>query len=423
MAAKEQQHFSGALPFGKQIELSSIAGPTYVTAQSLVQQVAYLLSDKIWSYSPETFDLDVSAQAWARSQEKNVHGYSPRVQAMDIRSGAGTAALGYIFSKDFDVKRRHIPQAVLTSSSALNFLRQALDQLSLLYGVGNPLVAHVAAASYDGSQKGALAADYISSMWLAEDLGFSLISSQSAHESQHMSLLATLLAQDTPVLHTYDGVRMARDTTRVIDILDQSGLRAAYDNIHKSTQADDYKHSTTEGKVLKTLKAFNEELGTDYKAFEYYGHSAAETVLVTFGSVESSLAAQVAEKLANAGSRTGVVNVRVYRPFIEEAFLKVLPTTVKVIGVLGQVASTQEVGEAGIRSRLYEDILAAVSFNTILPETPEVRDVKFARSESWSPQSVAGVYHMLAGKPLDTMPQSELAPILLVPNSRNTVLN
>lgn len=409
----EQKPSAGALPFGKEIALSSIAGPTYVTAQSLVQQVAYLLSDKIWSYSPETCDLDISAREWARSRESNIHGYSPKVQSMDIRSGAGTAALGYIFSKDFDVKRRHIPQAVLASSSALNFLRQALDQLSLLYGVGNPLVAHVAAASYDGSRKGALAADYISSMWLAEDLGFNLISSQSAHESQHMSLLATLLAQDTPVLHTYDGVKMSRDTTRVIDILDQSGLKTAYDNILKTAQNDDYKHSTAEGKVLKTFKALNEELGTDYNAFEYYGHSAAETVLVTFGSVESSLAAQVAEKLAQAGSRIGVLNVRVYRPFIETAFFKALPSTVKVIGVLGQVSSTQEVGEAGIRSRLYEDILAAISFNSNLAQTPEVRDIKFARSESWSPQSIAGVYHMLAGKPLDTMPEAELAPILL----------
>lgn len=404
---------SQALPFGKQISLSSIDGPTYVTAQTLVQQVAYLLSDKIWSYSPETFDLDVSAKQWSQEQSKNVHGYTPKTQAMDIRAGAGTAALGYLFSKDFDVTRRHIPQAVLAASSALPFLRQALDQLSLLYGVANPFVAHVAAAGYDGSKQGALASDYISSMWLAEDLGFNLIATQSAHEAQHISLLATLLAKDAPTLHTYDGVKMARDTTRVIDTLGQANLRKAYQNLLETTATDDHKHSTSEGKAWKTLKAFNEELGTDYKPFEYYGHSAAEQVLVTFGSVESSLSAQVAEKLAHAGHKIGVVNVRLYRPFIDEAFLKVLPSTVRVIGVLGQVGSSQEVAEAGIRSRLYEDALAAVSFNTILTSTPEIRDVKYAKHESWSPQSIAGVYHMLAGKPLDTMPQAELAPILL----------
>ena len=413
MATKEQQLTSGALPFGKHIGLPTIAGPTYVTAQTLVQQVSYLLSDKLWSYSPDSFDLDVSARQWAQEQEQNVHGYSPKVQSMDIRSGAGTAALGYLFSKDFDVKRRHIPQAVLASSSALNFLRQALDQLSLLYGVSNPFVAHVAASAYDGSKNGTLASDYISSMWLAEDLGFNLISSRSAHEAQHISLLATLLSQDVPVIHTYDGVKMSRDTTRVVDILDQANLQKAYQNVLKAIGDDGHKHSTVEGKVLKTMKAFNEELGTDYKPFEYYGHSDAEQILVTFGSVESSLAAQVAEKLAQAGSKVGVVNVRVYRPFIDESFLKTLPSTVKTIGVLGQVATAQEVSEGGIRSRLYEDVLAAVSFNTVLNQTPEVQDIKFARSESWSPQSVAGVYHMLAGKQLDSTAQSELTSILL----------
>lgn len=413
MATQQPDSASGTLPFGKQISLANIAGPTYVTAQTLIQQVAYLLSDRIWSYSPETFDLDVSAREWAQTQEKNVYDYCPGVQSMDVRSGAGTAALGYLFSKDYDVKKRHIPQAVLASSSSLTFLRQAFDQLSLLYGVGNPLVAHVAAAGYDGSKQGTLAADYISSMWLAEDLGFNLIASQSSHESQHISLLATLLARDAPTLHTYDGVRMSRDTTRVIDVLDQSGLQRAYGNISKTLAEADHKHSTSEGKVLRTLKAFNEELGTDYKVFEYYGHSAAETVLVTFGSVESSLAAQVAEKLAQAGSRIGVVNVRIYRPFVEDAFLKVLPSTVKTIGVLGQVATEQEIAEAGIRSRLFEDVLVSVSFNTIFARQPEVRDIKYACAESWSPQSIAGVYHMLSGKPLDTMPQEELAPILL----------
>lgn len=409
----ESQSTSGTLPFGKQIALSEISGPTYVTAQTLVQQVAYLLSDKLWSYSPETFALDVAAKAWAEETETNINDYVTGVKATDVRAGAGTAALGYIFSRDFDVKRRHIPQAVLTSSSALSYFRTALDQLSLLYGVSNPFVAHVAAASYDGGNKGSLAVDYVSSMWLAEDLGFDLIASHSAHESQHMSLLATLLAQDAPVLHTYDGVKMSRDTTRVIDILDKSGLKSAYETVLKTISTDQHKHSTTEGKVLSTLKAFNEELGTDYKAFEYYGHSAAETVLVTFGSVESSLAAQVAEKLAQAGHKTGAINVRVYRPFLEEAFLKALPQTVKTIGILGQVVSTQEVAEAGIRSRLYEDVLAAVSFNTILKETPEVRDVKFARTETWSPHSVARLYHMLAGRAADRLSDAELDPALL----------
>ena len=51
---------TSTLPFGQPVTLSSISGPTYVTGQLLVQQIAYKLSDKIFSYSPETFDLDVA---------------------------------------------------------------------------------------------------------------------------------------------------------------------------------------------------------------------------------------------------------------------------------------------------------------------------------------------------------------------------
>jgi sulfite reductase (NADPH) flavoprotein alpha-component len=67
---------------------------------------------------------------------------------MQIRNGAASVALGYIFSKDFDLKKRHIPQSILASSSSLNYLRSALDQLSLLYSVANPFVAHIAAVDY-----------------------------------------------------------------------------------------------------------------------------------------------------------------------------------------------------------------------------------------------------------------------------------
>jgi sulfite reductase (NADPH) flavoprotein alpha-component len=372
-----------------------------VTAQTLVQQVAYTLSDKIFSYSPETFDLDVAVRAWADAQETNANGYKTAVQSMQIRNGAGSIALGYMFSKDFDLKKRHIPQGLLAPSSALTFLRPVLDQLSLLYSVSNPFVAHIAALDYEGEKNGELVSDYASALSIAEDLGLGLVASQSAHEAQHMSLFATLLAQDLPTLHVYDGVRVGRDTTRVIDILDKSGLGAAYQSVLESISDQDRKHLSPEGKALKTLRALNEELGTDYKAFEYFGHEQPEVVLVAFGSVESSLAAQAATALARSGNRVGTINVRLYRPFAEEQFLHLLPIGVRVVGVLGQVLDTQAVQEAGLHSQLYEDVLASVSYGTSKQNTPEVRELKYARAERWTPSSISATFQMLLGKPAD----------------------
>ena len=390
---------SNSLPFGQSPSLSSVAGPTYVTAQTLVQQVAYTLSDKIFSYSPDSFDLDVAAKAWSEAQETNANGYKTTVQSMQIRNGAGTIALGYMFSKDFDLKKRHVPQGLLASSSALQFLRPALDQLSLLYSVSNPFVAHVAALDYDGSKNGGLVSDYVSALSTAEDLGLGLVSTTSAYEAQHMSLFATLLAQDQPTLHVYDGLRTGRDTTRVIDILDKSGLASAYKSILDSVSNEERKHLSIEGKALRTLRALNDELGTDYKPFEYSGHAAPEIVLVTFGSVEASLSAQAANILAQAGSKVGTINVRLYRPFAEEQFLKLLPQSVRVVGVLGQVHDIQAVQEAGVHSQLYDDVLATISYGSSPHHTPEVRDLKYSRNEQWTPASITATFQLLSGKP------------------------
>lgn len=382
---------------GKHLPLSSVSGPTYLTGQTLVQQVAYLLSDKLFTYSPETFDLDVAAREWEQTKESNTYGYVPSVHSMQIRDGAGSIALGYMFSKDFDLKKRHIPQGLLGSSSVLHFLRSALDQLSLLYTVSNPFVAHVAAVDYDGGKEGGLVTDYVTAMRTAEDLGFALVSSQSPHELQHMALFSTLLAQAIPVLHVYDGIRVGRDTTRVIDVLDRTGLSNVYQSVLKATSPESQRHLTTEGKTLQTLKALNEELGTDYKCFEYVGHDAAEMVLVCFGSIESSLASQVVTAAAQAGNKVGIINVKVYRPFVEDEFVKLLPKTTKTVAVLGQVADNHDVTEVGVHSQLYDDVLAALVYARFVTSNPTIRDVKYARAESWTPEQILSTLQLVYG--------------------------
>ena len=390
--ASAEKMYSTSLPFSQPVPFASLAGPTYVTAQLLIQQVAYALSDKLFTYSPETFDLDLALQKWHAQGEANANGYATSVHPMQVRNGAGSIALGYMFSKDFDLKKRHIPQGILATSSSLQFLRPALEQLSLLYSVANPFVAHVAAVDYAGSESGELVPDYVAAMSLAEELSFGLISSRSAYESQHMSLLATILAQIMPMLHVYDGVKVGRETTRVIDVLDKAGLRNSYQSVIKDVAAPETRHLDIEGKAIRLLKAFNEELGTDYNFFEYAGHTLPETVLVTFGTVESSLAAQAASALAKTGSRVGAINVRVYRPFVEEEFLKVLPMSTKVVIVLGQVQDSQSVQDAGIHSYLYEDVLATLSFAGRRADTVEVRESKYPRRYTWTPVSMAAAF-------------------------------
>lgn len=391
--------------------LSALSGPTYVTAQSLVQQVAYLLSDKIFSYSPESFDLDTALKEWVASQEANINDESTAVKAMETRQGAGNIALGYLFSQDFDLKKRHVPQGIVASSATLPYMRSALEQLSLLYSVASPVAAHVAAVDYAGED--GLVSDYASALSLAEELGLGLVSSASAHEAQHMALLTTLLSSVLPSIHIYDGVRVGRETTRVIDVLGKTGLSDTYETILKSLEDARSRHLDSQGKLLQLLQSLNGELGTDYGLFEYHGHAEPVSVLVAFGTVEASLTAQVARSLAKDGVRVGVVNVRVYRPFVEEEFLRVLPQSTKTVGVLGQVANEQAVQESGVRSALYEDVLAALTFAG-REQTPSCVDLKYPRSQTWGLINTAAAFQLVYEKPVIQSTDNQSAPLQLL---------
>jgi len=385
---------SSSLPFGQSVPLASISGPTYVTAQLLVQQIAYKLSDKIYSYSPETFDLDVAAKHWATKEDKNIHGYTPSVLPLQTRTGAGALALGYIFSPDFDVSKRHIPQTLLASSGSLQQLRGTLDQLSLLYNLSSPFVAHVAAADYTASE--GLVSNYDSALRLAEDLGLGLVASSSAYEAQHMSLFTTLLAAVVPTLHVYDGIRVARETLRVVDALSETGVADLYAKLSSEAGKLNQRLDTA-GKTVELLKLFNDELGTVYEPFEYHGHETPDVVLVAFGSVETQVAKQTLDKIARDGAKVGVINVRVYRPFIEEAFLKAIPASARTIAVLGQVRDDVAVADEATQSALYGDVLTAVTFSGMFDEEPEVLDIKYTPSQALTPQGLVNTLHKIFG--------------------------
>ncbi|KAI4276756.1 MAG: hypothetical protein LQ337_002282 [Flavoplaca oasis] len=399
---KSLKHFtyeSSSLPFGQHnVPLPSIGGPTYSTAQELIQQVAYTLSDHLWTYSPTTFDLDIAAKHWFEDGAPNAYGYPTNVESMEIRQGAASIALGYMFSKDFDLKKRFVPQTVIASSSSLSYLQNTLEQLSLLYSVANPFVAHIAAVEYAGGRS-SLVTDYLSTMDLAEELGFGLVAASSVHDAQHMALFATLFASITPSIHIYDGVTVGRETTRVIDVLDQAGLHSYYRTILEEASNARQKSDSIDIRVARLLKAFNGELGTDYGLFEYHGHPEPDAVLVTFGTVESSLSAQVASSLAKGGITIGVLNVRVYRPFVEKEFLRLLPGSTKMIGVLGQVASQDTVADSSMSSALYRNVVAAVTFSGS-SQVPSVVDIKYPREEVWTPVSIAAALQLIMKKPL-----------------------
>ena len=390
-------------PFGQSIAPTAITGPSYVTTQAVAQQVAYALSSWIWTFSPESFDLDQVVKSWKEDSINNAYGYQPRVEPMQVRHGVGAATLGCIFSPDFDLRKRHVPQSILASSSALPYLRVSLEQLSLLNRVASPCVLHVAAVDY-APLSSKLVADYVTAATIADELELAMVATFSGHEAQHMALFATLLASLTPTMHIYDGVHVARETIRLIDAVDFNGLHTAYEAVLPAISSTKVKRETLDSKVVRALDALNEELGTVYNPFEYFGHQEPDLVLVVFGSVEATLGSEVAVALSKRGAKVGLVAVRLYRPFIESKFLAVIPTSVRTIGVLGQVHDSNAASDHNIRSNLYNDVAAAILMCEKRGSMPAILDIKYPREEVWTPVSIAAAFQLLSPKPILQLP-------------------
>ncbi|KAF2670434.1 hypothetical protein BT63DRAFT_238018 [Microthyrium microscopicum] len=382
-----------SLPFNKPVSLKQLdtGKPQYVTSQLLAQQVAYLFSDKIFTYSPDTFNLDVALQQWNSEDQQNTFGFVPSVQAMQTRLGAGSAALGYIFSSDFDMNKRHVPQSIIASSGSLLALRGMLDELSLLHQLTNPFTAHVAAVEYVASQ--GLVADYLKPMQIADELGLGLVASISAQDAQHMALYATALGSVLPTLHVYDGIS-GQDTVEAKGILGKSNLNKAYGYLLDVIEKNNLAKADYEQKAIVTLQGLNKVLKTKYEPFEYTGHAQAERVFVTFGSREAAITKQIVANLSKNGAKVGVVNVRVYRPFIEDKFLETLPKSTQSIEVLGQVDDEVLVQDSDFHSTLYQDVLAA-SFTSDLT----VNDLKYPKHQAWGDAEYVKLVEVISGSP------------------------
>lgn len=171
-------------------------------------------------------------------------------------------------------------------------------------------------------------------------------------------------------------------------------------------------HLDTAGKVLELLRLFNDELGTVYQPFEYFGHETPDVVLVALGSVEAQVAKETLNKIAADGAKVGVINVRVYRPFIEEAFLKAIPASARTIAVLGQVNSEIALADEATQSALYGDVLTAVTFAGKFEQQPEVLDIKYTPAQFLTPQGLVSTLHKIFGnddeaKPLPSLIKSQ----------------
>ena len=106
--------------------------------------------------------------------------------------------------------------------------------------------------------------------------------------------------------------------------------------------------------VEEYMKEISRITGRKYDLFNYYGAEDAERIIIAMGSACEAIEETI-DYLREKGEKVGLVKVHLFRPFVAEKLLSVIPKTVKKIAVLDRTKEPGALGEP-----LYQDVCTAM---------------------------------------------------------------
>lgn len=339
-------------------------------ANEAVASVAYRASEVIGIF-PIT---PASAMAehcdeWAAKGRPNVLGSTPDVLELQSEAGAAGTVHGALQAG-----------ALATTFTASQGLLLMIPDMYKIAGELTAFCMHVAARTI-ATHALSIFGDH-SDVMACRQTGFALLSAGSVQEAQDLALVAHAAALESrvPFLHFFDGFRTSHEIAK-IETLSDDDVRALLDEeairahrrraltpdhpvLRGSAQNPDAYFQAREActpfyarcpaVVKDVLDRFAARTGRRYGLFDYSGHPEAERVIVLMGS-GAETAQETSEWLNARGGRTGVLRVRLFRPFSMHDFASALPPTVRAIAVLDR---TKEPGAVG--DPLFLDVVSAL---------------------------------------------------------------
>lgn len=309
-----------------------------------------------------------SVDEWSSQGKKNLFGQSVRVVEMQSEAGAAGAMHGSLQTG-----------ALTTTYTASQGLLLMIPNLYKMAGELLPGVLHVSAR--------AIAAHALSIFGDHQDVmacrqtGAALLASSNVQEVMDLGCAAHLAAIKSriPFIHFFDGFRTSHEIQKISaieydelgGILDMNAVKefrsralnpehpaargtAQNPDIYfQGREASNLFYNAAAGIVEQCLKDIGRITGRSYGLFDYYGAPDAEMIIIAMGSV-CDTASETVDYLNSSGMKTGIVKVRLYRPFSEKHLLDAIPKTVRKIAVLDR---TKEPGAPG--EPLYLDVCKA----------------------------------------------------------------
>ncbi|NWG75183.1 MAG: pyruvate:ferredoxin (flavodoxin) oxidoreductase, partial [Rubrivivax sp.] len=352
-------------------ELSSARRIVTIDGNTAAAHVAHATNEVIAIYpiTPSS-PMGELADEKSAAEEKNIWGTVPTVVEMQSEGGAAGAVHGALTTG-----------ALTTTFTASQGLLLMIPNMYKIAGELTPTVFHVAARSL-AVQALSIFGDH-SDINAARSTGFAMLCSGSVQEVMDFALIAqaATLESRVPFIHFFDGFRTSHEIQKVEELSfadmramiddravqahrrrglspDRPVLRGTAQNpdvYFQGRETVNVYYQQTPAIVQQTMDRFAELVGRQYRLFDYVGAPDAERVVVVMGSGAETMH-EVVEYLVARGEKVGLVKVRLYHPFAADAFLKTLPPTVKVIGVLDRTKEPGALGEP-----LYMDVLTALS--------------------------------------------------------------
>jgi pyruvate-ferredoxin/flavodoxin oxidoreductase len=334
--------------------------------------VAYRLSETVAIY-PITPSSPMAewCDQWSAAGRKNLYGTVPRLVEMQSEAGAAGALHGMVQVGSLS-----------TTFTASQGLLLMIPNMYKIAGELLPFCMHVTARTL-ATHALSIFGDH-SDVMACRQTGFALLSSASVQEAQDLACIAhaATLEARVPFLHFFDGFRTSHEVAKIRELTDQQlgemmgeyalavqafrrhGLSPDRPCIRGTAQNPDVFFQAREacnpfydrapGIVQDAMNRFAGITGRQYRLFDYTGHPEAERVVVIMGS-GGETAQPTAAWLNEHGEKTGVLKVRLFRPFSIEAFVAALPAATRRIAVLDRTKEPGAVGEP-----LYLDVVAAL---------------------------------------------------------------
>jgi pyruvate-ferredoxin/flavodoxin oxidoreductase len=316
---------------------------------------------------------------WTSHGEKNLWGNIPDVIEMQSEAGAAGAVHGSLQAG-----------AMTTTFTSSQGLLLMIPNMYKIAGELTPAVFHVAARSL-AAQALSIFGDH-SDVMAVRSTGYALLASNSVQEVMDMALIAQAasLKSRIPVLHFFDGFRTSHEMSK-IDAVSNATIRAMIDEddvqafrqramtpdrpvIRGTSQNPDVYFQAREtvnpyyrampGIVQDMMDRFAGLTGRTYRLFDYHGAEDAERVVILMGSGAEAVHETV-DAMTTAGSRVGMLKVRLFRPLDGKALISALPETTRSIAVLDR---SKEPGADG--EPMYKDIVTALAESSMAGELP-----------------------------------------------------